>query len=73
MLLLWGMRLTGAYDSIQGHITRKRPLRRCEQSTEELMALLRLAIPETVTVLEDFYDTLEDIQNLNGRFERNYE
>lgn len=52
---------------------RKRPLRRCEQSTEELMALLRLAIPETVTVLEDFYDTLEDIQNLNGRFERNYE
>ena len=24
-------------------------------------------------VLEDFYDTLEDIQNLNGRFERNYE
>lgn len=51
----------------------KRPLRRCEQSTEELMALLRLAIPETVTVLEDFYDTLEDVQNLNGRFERNYE
>lgn len=43
------------------------------QSTEELMALLRLAIPETVTVLEDFYDTLEDVQNLNGRFERNYE
>ena len=73
MLLLWGMRLTGAYDSIQGHIMRKRPLRRCEQSTEELMPLLRLAIPETVTVLEDFYDTLEDIQNLNGRFERNYE
>lgn len=29
------------------------------KSTEELMALLRLAIPETVTVLEDFYDTLE--------------
>ena len=54
MLLMWGMRLTGAYDSIQGHIMRKRPLRRCEQST-------------------DFYDTLEDIQNLNGRFERNYE
>ena len=73
MLLMWGMRLTGAYDSIQGHIMRKRPLRRCEQSTEELMALLRLAIPETVTVLEDFYDTLEDIQNLNGRVERNYE
>ena len=73
MFLLWGMRLIGAYDSIQGHIMRKKPLKRCEQSTEELMALLRLAIPETLTVLEDFYDTLDEPEEINGRFERNYE
>ena len=37
------------------------------------MALLRLAIPETLTVLEDFYDTLDEPEEINGRFERNYE
>ena len=73
MFLLWGMRLLGAYDSIQGHIMRRKPLRRCEQSTEELLELFRLAIPETLTVLEDFYNTLGEAEEISGRFERNYE
>ena len=38
---------------------------------EELLELFRLAIPETLTVLEDFYNTLGEAEEISGRFERN--
>lgn len=72
-LLLRVMKILGVYDSIQGHIMRKKPLKRCAESTEELVTLFKLAVPETLTVVEDFYDTLEERGYLNGRFGRNYE
>lgn len=71
--LLCLLQMTGAYDSMQGHIMRKKVSRRCEESTQELYRLFKLAIPETVTVLEEFYRTLLDEEYLNYRFDRNYE
>ena len=72
-ILLQGMRLLGVYSSLQGQIMRKKPLKRCAESTGELVSLFKLAVPETLTVIEDFYDTLEERGYLNGRFGRNYE
>ena len=72
-ILLRGMRMLGVYDSMQGHIMRRRPLKKCKESTEELISLFKLAVLETLTVIEDFYDTLEEEGYLNGRFGRNYE
>lgn len=71
--LLKGMQFLGVYDSMQGHVMRRKPLKKCAESTERLVGLFKLAVPETLTVIEDFYDTLEDKSYLNGRFERNYE
>lgn len=72
-LMLKGMKLLGVYKSMQGHIMRKKPLKKCIESTEELMTLIRLAVPETITVIENYCETLDDANFLNGRFERNYE
>lgn len=72
-ILLKGMKICGVYDSMQGHIMRRKPLKKCAESTEELLVLFKLAVPETITVIEDFYVTLEETGYLNGRFGRNYE
>lgn len=71
-LLLQVMALCGIYNSAQGHIMRRRPLKRCARSTQELVELFRLAVPETLTVIEEYYYTLEEKGYLNGRFERSY-
>ena len=71
--LLAVMKLAGVYDSMQGRIIRKRRSQRCIEGTKELLELFRLAVPETVTVIEDFFRTLEDQDYISGRFERNFE
>lgn len=71
--LLKMMHAAGVYDSMQGHIMRRKKSKRCEESTDELYRLLKLAVPETVSVVEEYYKTIEDKDYLNYRFERNYE
>lgn len=66
------MRLTGAYEEVQGRLMRKQHFARCQESTEELLQMVKCAVPETVTVLEEFYRTLEDPKTINYRFSRNY-
>lgn len=65
-------RFTKASDAIQGRIIKKKKSKRCEESNQMLLHLFRLAVPETVTVMEDFYNTITDMDYLNYRFERNY-
>jgi len=50
----------------------KKRNKRYLESTKRLLDLSRLAVPETVTVIEDFWETVENGQYLNYRFERNY-
>lgn len=71
-VLLRCLRVGGIYKQTQGRVIRKKRLQRCTESSRELLTLVRLAVPETVTVLEDFYHTLGDRDYLNYRFERNY-
>lgn len=70
--LLKILKILGIYDETQGRVMRKSPSKRCEQSNRELMVMIKCAVPETVTVLEEFYETLEDVDYLNYRFSRNY-
>lgn len=65
-------KLLGIYNLVQGRIIRTKPVERCLGSTRELKRLFKLAIPETVTVLEDFYRHIEMPGELNARFNRNY-
>lgn len=71
--LLRILKLCGVWDAMQGHVMRRKPLKKCMESTETLFGLMKLAVPETVTVIEDFYGTMEEPAYLNVRFARNYE
>ncbi|MDY3917377.1 MAG: zinc dependent phospholipase C family protein [Candidatus Limivivens sp.] len=71
--LLELLKLLGGYDAMQGHVMRKKRCKRCIQSTQELQTRMRLAVPETVCILEEYWNTRYDDEYLNARFERNYE
>lgn len=71
-LMLKCMKFSGVYEEIQGRLMRKQHFARCQESTEELLHMVKCAVPETVTVLEEFYRTLEDPDAINYRFSRNY-
>lgn len=71
-LLLGAARGIGIYRFVQGRVIRRHPLPVCKQSTEELTHLFKLAIPETVTVLEDFYRSVQNGEEMSFRFHRNY-
>lgn len=72
-LLLGLAKSSGLYKFVHGRVIRKYPLPACKQSTEELLRLFRLAIPETVTVLEDYYRCAQTGEEIGYRFHRNYE
>lgn len=65
-------KLSGIYGLVQGRIMRTQPVERCIRSTRELKRLFKLAIPETVSVLDDFYLNIDRTGELNARFNRNY-
>lgn len=70
--LLWASKAIGAYDLVQGRIMRKEPRKLCAESTKELERLLWLAVPETVTVLERYYQSVLSGEAVDARFDRNY-
>lgn len=65
-------RITGAYYFIKGKVILKRPREKCLESTEVLRHLFLKAVPETVTVMEDFYRSVMENKELDERFYRNY-
>lgn len=71
--LFTAMKLIRVYDSMQGRVIRRKRSQRCIESSRELLELFRLAVPETVTVIEDFYRTLGEPDYICCRFERNFE
>ncbi|MDO5424337.1 MAG: zinc dependent phospholipase C family protein [Eubacteriales bacterium] len=72
-LILGVLKLLGCYDSLQGHIMRKNRCKRCETSTRELLELIRVSIPETVCIVEEYWNTLAEDGEGNPRLARNYE
>jgi hypothetical protein len=72
-ILLRLLKILRVYEETHGRMMRRHHFFRCEESTKALMHLLKCAVPETVTVLEEFYMTLEDKEALNYRFSRNYQ
>lgn len=71
-VLLAVSRAVNAEELVAGRVMMKKRSKRCMEGSAELLRLIRLAIPETVTVIEDFYETIEDENYLNCRFDRNY-
>ena len=71
-IMLKFMKMLGAYEEAHGRIMRRQHFARCQESTEELLHMVKCAVPETVTVLEEFYQTLEEPDTINYRFSRNY-
>ncbi len=70
--LLGAAKAAGAYALVQGRIMRKERRPVCEESTRELKRLFWLAVPETVTVLERYYQSVLSGEELDARFNRNY-
>lgn len=66
------LKLLGVYEETHGRVMRKQHFNKCEESTGELMRMVKCAVPETVTVLEEFYATLDEPETVNYRFSRNY-
>lgn len=60
-------------DSVEGHVMKSKRSQRCEEGTVKLSQLFHLAVPEAVTVIEDFCRTLGDPKYICCRFERNFE
>ena len=71
-MVLTGMKVLKCYDEMQGRVMRKRPSKRCEKGMARLEELFHLAVPETVTVIEDFCRTVSDTEYINGRFEQKF-
>lgn len=71
-VLLGASKAVGAYSLVQGRIMRKEPRPVCAESTEELERLFWLAVPETVTVLERYYRSVLSGEDVDARFDRNY-
>lgn len=71
-LMLGAARILGISSMVQGRIMKKDPVERCLESSGELKRLFKLAVPETVTVLNEFYRNIGETGELNPRFNRNY-
>lgn len=71
-LLLGAAKFLGVSTFVQGRVILKYPRLSCEQCTEELKRLFKLAIPETVTVLEEYYRNVQRQEEIAFRFRRNY-
>lgn len=71
-MILNSMKFLKCYEEMQGRVMRKKPIRRCEKGMARLLELFHLAVPETVTVIEDFCRTMNDMEYINGRFEQNF-
>ncbi|MDO4521540.1 MAG: zinc dependent phospholipase C family protein [Eubacteriales bacterium] len=65
-------KLAGIYPLVQGRVMRRLPREYCKKSTEELCRMFYLTVPETVTVLEEFYRYRDDPEELCCRFNRNF-
>lgn len=72
-LLLKLMKLIHVYDFAQGRVMRDRHLASCEESTRELVRRFGSVISETAAVLTEYVSTLDDVENINERFQRDYE
>lgn len=55
-----------------GRIIRKEPKENCLESTRELTRLFCSAVPETVAMIEAYYQSRNQSDKLNDRFNRNY-
>ncbi len=62
----------GIYDMVQGRIIRTQPVARCQKSTRDLKRLFRMTVPEAAEILEEFYRSIDGKEELNSRFNRNY-
>lgn len=71
-MLLLGMKVTGADEEIRGRLMEKRRSARCEESTRELIRQMKNCVPETVKMIESYWeiDGQEDVTQ--ERFSRNY-
>lgn len=67
-----GMKLTGKYDSLQGHLLKPTDHPKCAESNEGLYARLKNAVPVAVQLIHDF-DSYLNGEELNERFDRNFE
>lgn len=63
---------TVVYSMAQGRLMLKDPRPSCLESTKKLEALFEQAVPETVRMIEKYYDNVRNGGKLDARFERNY-
>ena len=72
-LLISLLHVTGHYESMQGHLLRPDANPKSATTNPELLQLFKEAIPDTVSILQDFHETVISGKNLNERFNRNFD
>lgn len=71
-LLLAGLRITGFYGPVQGHIMRPKPNPACADSSLRLYRLTELAEDLAVELILSFFDFLDGKTILDDRFARTF-
>ena len=71
-MLLLGMKITGADEELKGRMMEKRRSRRCEESTQELIKQMKRCVPETVRMIESYWNVDGQEDMTKKRFSRNY-
>lgn len=72
-LILGVLKAVGAYDSMQGHIMRKKRPKRCLRSTAVLEEIFEETISETAEMIADYWEKAKKKERVGERFYRNYE
>lgn len=72
-VILAGMKVSGQYESLQGHLLRPKDNPKCHESVLGLAGRLENAVDVAVELLEDFAESVENGTELSERFDRNFE
>ncbi|MBS5131308.1 MAG: zinc dependent phospholipase C family protein [Lachnospiraceae bacterium] len=68
-----GMRISGQYESLQGHLLRPKDNPKCSESIVGLEKRLEGAVPVALGLIRDFESSVEVGTELSDRFDRNFE
>lgn len=71
--LMLGMRLSGQYELLQGHLLHPKDNPKCRESVLGLAARLENAVDVAEKLIEEFTESVECGTELGERFDRNFE
>lgn len=72
-LIFTGLKLSGNYNNMMGLLMSYEPIEECKGINERLYELYTQAIESAAEMVEEYYKSIINNENLNERFNRNFE